>query len=179
MNETLQKLEALLFLAGEAVSYRELAQLIGASVNEAMVATQELRAALADHGLTVVTTATHAQLTTSPHVTQYLQQFLRGETDQLSAAAAETLAIIAYRGPIDRPSVEAIRGVDCRRMIRQLTARGLIRRQKIQGRLPVYSVTEDFLQHVGVTQAQDLPRYTELSQDPKLEQISPNKDEFA
>lgn len=171
MTNELRQLQALLFLAGEPVSYKELGQLINASAAQAAQLAGELQTALADHGLAVVTTDTHAQLTTSPSVTEYLQQFLQGSLQQLSAAAAETLTVIAYRGPITRADVEAIRGVDCRRMIRQLVVRGLLRRQKQPNQLPRYSVSEEFLQHLGLTNAAQLPNFKDLSQHAKIEQL--------
>lgn len=171
MDETLRKIEALLFLAGEAVSFKELGQLIGQGPEAAREAVGRLRGELAEHGLTVIHSDTHAQLTTSTLVTEYLQQFLRGEAQHLSTAAAETLAIIAYRGPITRVEVESIRGVDCRRMVRQLIARGLIRRHSVMGSLPRYSITEEFLQFLGLSQREDLPDFDQLASHEKIEQL--------
>lgn len=171
MNDTLRKIEALLFLSGEAVSYQELARLCGQDVATSRRAVAELRDELQHHGLTIVTTDTHAQLTTSADVTSYLRQFIQGETQQLSSAAAETLTIVAYRGPISRLDIETLRGVDCRRMIRQLLARGLIRRQKSPGQWPRYSITEEFLHYLGLTRREDLPRFEELCSHAKIEQL--------
>lgn len=171
MDEALQKIEALLFLAGEAVSYQELGQLIGQSAAEAAAGVAALQKELAHHGLTITATATHAQLTTSPDVSEYLQKFVQGPTQQLSAAAAETLSIIAYRGPITRLDVEAIRGVDSRRILRQLVARGLVRRRKLPSRQPQYSITEEFLQFLGITTRELLPRFEELHTHEKIEQL--------
>lgn len=171
MNETLQKIEALLFLAGEAVSYQELGQLIGRTAAEAKEGVKALGEELRDHGLTITATATHAQLTTSLGVSEYLQKFLQGPAQQLSAAAAETLTIIAYRGPITRLDIEAIRGVDSRRMLRQLVARGLVRRRKLPSQLPQYSITEEFLQFLGITAVEALPRFEELRNHEKIEQL--------
>lgn len=171
MDETLRKIEALLFLAGEAVSYQELGQLCGQSVEAAQASVAALREELKEHGLTITATPTHAQLTTSRHVSEYLQKFLQGSTQHLSAAAAETLTIIAYRGPITRLDIEAIRGVDSRRMLRQLIARGLVRRRKLPTALPHYSVTEEFLQFLGITSLEALPRFDELHSHAKIEQL--------
>lgn len=171
MNDILRKIEALLFLAGEAVSYKELGQLIGQDVAGAKKGVAALAQELHDHGLAITATDTHAQLTTSLQVAQYLQQFLQGEAQHLSAAAAETLAIIAYRGPITRLDIEAIRGVDSRRMVRQLVARGLIRRRKLPAQLPQYSITEEFLQYLGLTAREQLPRFDELHSHEKIEQL--------
>lgn len=171
MTEALQKIEALLFLAGEAVSYQELGQLIGQSAAEAQVGVAALRDELEHHGLTITTTATHAQLTTSPHVSDYLQKYLQGPTQHLSAAAAETLSIVAYRGPITRLDIEAIRGVDSRRMLRLLVARGLVRRRKQPAQPPRYSITEEFLQFLGITSLEALPRFEELHSHEKVERL--------
>ncbi len=166
MNGDVQKIEALLFLAGEAVHIAELARLTQTSETKVRANLEILSTALAGHGLTVVRSASHAQLTTSKIVSEYLQQFLQGEATTLSAAAAETLAIIAYRGPITRLDVEAIRGVDCRRMVRQLLARGLIRKHRAGERLPTYSISEEFLQHVGITRREELPDFDKLQSIP-------------
>lgn len=163
MTDDVRKIEALLFLAGEPVSFNELARLIQKSGEETRSCVKQLVTLLAGHGLALIQTDTHVQLATSTLVSDYLQQFLQGEAAALSTAAAETLAIIAYRGPISRIDIEAIRGVDCRRMLRQLIARGLIRRERHGTALPTYSVTEDFLQHVGMTSREELPDFASLS----------------
>src|SRR5688572_5469847 len=95
-----QKIEALLFLAGEAVPMTELARLLESSVEDTQAAVTELASILKNRGLTLVMTTTHVQLTTHPDVSEYVQHFLQGEAESLSTAAAETLALIAYRGPI-------------------------------------------------------------------------------
>lgn len=157
------KLEALLFLAGDAVSHSDIARLLNLPATEIPPIIADLQAKLTDRGLALVTTETQVQLTTSPAVGEYVKEFLQGETGSISTAAAETLALIAYRGPISRPDIEAIRGVDSRRMIRQLRIRGLIKRHTAVGQLPTYTITPEFLQHLGLTTASDLPNFAELS----------------
>lgn len=81
-------------------------------------------------------------------------------TEKVSQASAEVLAIIAYRQPITRPQVEAIRGVDCSGIIQNLLERQLIEpagRLEAPGRPTLYGTTKDFLQHFGLKSAQDLP----------------------
>ncbi|MEX2055003.1 MAG: SMC-Scp complex subunit ScpB [Candidatus Andersenbacteria bacterium] len=168
MDTLLPKLEALLFLAGEAVSFTELARLLNA--DSAMIKTQinELKQMLAAHGLTIVTTDTHAQLTTSPTVSDFVTQYITGESQDISAAAAETLALVAYRGPISRYDIDAIRGVDSRRMIRQLALRGLIRATTGESGVPRYVIAPEFLEHLGLTDRSELPRFAELSTHEKI-----------
>lgn len=80
-------------------------------------------------------------------------------TEKVSQASAEVLAIIAYRQPITRPQIEAIRGVDCSGIIQNLLERQLIEpsgRLEAPGRPTLYTTTKDFLQHFGLRSTQDL-----------------------
>ncbi len=168
MTELAQRVEALLFLAGEGVSKKELGKLTGQLPTAVDRAIAELTEALRDHGLTLVIIDTHVQLTTGQHVSSFVSQFLTQEGSTLSAAAAETLALIAYRGPISRYEIEAIRGVDTRRILRQLLLRGLIGSTVTNNRRRQYIVTEEFLSHLGLPRREDLPRFEELSSHEKI-----------
>lgn len=172
MTPEAQKIEALLFLAGEAVPKQELKRLVEQPAEAVEGYLNEIAGELKEHGLALLNTPTHAQLATSSHVAEYLSQYLTGEAEEeLSAAAAETLALIAYRGPLARAEVEAIRGVDSRRMVRQLLARDLVRKADPAARVARYIVTEEFLQRLGLTKAQELPDYETLSSHEKLEAL--------
>ena len=84
-------------------------------------------------------------------------------TEKLSQASAEVLAIIAYRQPITRPQIEAIRGVDCSGIIQNLLERQLIEpsgRLEAPGRPTLYATTKDFLQHFGLRSAEELSKNT-------------------
>ena len=168
MSPEAQRLEALLFLAGEAVSRAELMRLADVSVEQLVELLDELAAGLADHGLTIVSTTEHVQLTTAPTVSGFLKQYVAAEGEELSAAALETLSLVAYRGPITRPQLDAIRGVDSRRMIRQLLARGLVHKVSGTGRVPQYAVTAELLQQLGVRTVAELPQYELLSNDEEI-----------
>lgn len=171
MTPLAQQLEALVFTAGEAVPLTELAELTGATREKVTTAIQELSATLQDHGLSLITTDTHVELTTSPSVSAFLAQFNKEESAQLSKAALETLSVIAYRGPVTRFDVDAIRGVDSRHMIRQLFSRGLVRQLRLSGKAPQYDVTEEFLAHMGVTNKKELPDFESLSTNEHLTTI--------
>jgi len=84
---------------------------------------------------------------------------------KLSAPALETLAIIAYRQPITKSSIEAVRGVSVDAMMQQLLDRGLVRiegRAELPGRPLLYSTTDLFLDHFGIRHLDDLPNSAEL-----------------
>jgi len=84
--------------------------------------------------------------------------------EKLSQASAEVLAIIAYRQPITRPQIEAIRGVDCSGIVQNLLERQLIEsigRLEAPGRPALYGITKDFLKHFGLRDLGQLPRLVE------------------
>lgn len=176
LKET-QQLEALLFVAGDAVSIIELAQLLNISAAELDNCLVELAQAIQGHGLSLVQTDSHVQIVTAPQASDFLQQYFAAEATPLSAAATETLAIIAYRGPITRGEVDAIRGVDSSRMIRQLIKRGFVRKSRQDSQLAVYSVTEDFLRSLGVGAVKQLPDYDNLASHESIERALTRSDQ--
>jgi segregation and condensation protein B len=111
------------------------------------------------------------QLRTRPEFHLWLVRLRRINPDpRLSGAALETLAIIAYRQPIMRAGIEAIRGVQCGELLRHLMERGLVRiagRDDSLGRPVLYSTTRKFLQIFGLNSLKDLPEIEQLRQ-PKL-----------
>lgn len=101
------------------------------------------------------------QMMTLPEFAPYLQRFFRVRSaDRLSQAALETLAIIAYKQPISRADIEAIRGVSCSEIIRSLLEKGLVKvvgRAEELGRPLLYGTTKRFLQVFGLSSIKDLP----------------------
>ena len=171
MNYKTKQLEALLFTAGEPVARSELAAVLNVTETELEWLADDLLHELLAHGLTVIKNATHIQLVTSPAVAEWLRQFEQKADDTLSRAAMETLTIVAYRGPISRLAIDAIRGVDSRAMIRQLIRRGLLTRISQAGQAPEYAVSTDFLQAAGIKRQEDLPDFETLSTHERLVQV--------
>ncbi len=171
MTPLAQKIQALLFTAGEAVSLSDLASLTKTSDKDLQNACMELSQALEGSGLTLVSTDTSVQLATSPSIGEFLAEFDTQETPELSRSAMETLSIIAYRGPIVRFDVDIIRGVDSRRMIRQLLRRGMVRQIRVSGKTPLYDITEEFLSHIGVAKREDMPNFEKLSSSEEISRI--------
>lgn len=164
-------LESVLFVAGEPVTPAQLARSL--KVGEAEV--QAELAALAEHyhssgrGLRLQWLNGKVQLVTAPAVATYVEAFLNLDaTSRLSGPALETLAVVAYRQPVTRAQVEAIRGVDCAGVLRSLVQRGLIAevgRLDSVGRPILYGVTELFMQHFGLADLKDLPPLEESEAD--------------
>lgn len=172
MTGRAQQLQALLLVAGEAVSRAELTRLLGAAPEELQILIAEVQSALAGQGITIIETAQAVELTTSPEVGAWLGAYIKqGDEDELTRAAAETLAIVAYCGPLRRHEVDMLRGVDSRRVLRQLRERGVVARDTVRGQAPRYDITEDFLKHLGLARREQLPRFEELSRHENVQQL--------
>ncbi|MBU1259643.1 MAG: SMC-Scp complex subunit ScpB [Planctomycetes bacterium] len=108
------------------------------------------------------------QMMTLPEYNNWLKNLLRQRADnKLSPAALETLAIIAYKQPIIRADVEAIRGVACGEMLRSLMYKGLVKivgKAEVLGRPLLYGTTKKFLIVFGLGDLKDLPKAEELKQ---------------
>ncbi len=108
------------------------------------------------------------QMMTLPDYNNWLKNMLKQRSDnKLSPAALETLAIIAYKQPIIRADIEAIRGVACGEMVRTLMYKGLVKivgKAEILGRPMLYGTTKKFLQVFGLSDLKDLPRAEDLKQ---------------
>ncbi len=155
------RLEALLFVAAEAVTIPQLAEALQVKTEEVQQALQELERHLDDRGIRLLYHGGGIQMTTAPEAAADVERFLGLEaTASLSRAALETLALIAYRQPITRPQVEAVRGVNSDGVIKSLLAKGLIQeagRAEGPGRPILYMTTPAFLQHFGLRSLEELP----------------------
>jgi segregation and condensation protein B len=171
MTSITQHIEALLFTAGEAVTISDLKQLLGVSEEDIKESLQELSQSLEHHGLSLIITDRHAQLVTGEVTAEFLSQFMQEGENELSKAAMETLSVIAYRGPITRYDVDTIRGVDSRRMIRQLLLRGLLQQIRTAGQASKYDISEDALMKLGITKKQDLPEFSSLSLSQHIDRL--------
>jgi len=177
-------IEALLFTAQKPLSIREMVTAIksaegdpaGAGPNEfSRVREAEVAAALEqlkinyigqERAFQLTEKAEGWQLTTDPKYAQWVRQLFPAlKPARLSAPALETLAIIAYRQPITRADVEAVRGVNIDGVLQTLMERGLVKiagRAEIPGRPLLYETTQFFLDHFGLRTLDELPNVEEL-----------------
>jgi segregation and condensation protein B len=163
-DRPLAAVEAALFAADEPLAPRRLAQAAGLSdAGEARRLVRRLQALYEEDGsaFRVEEVAGGFQLLTRAEFHPWLARLRRaGNELRLSPAARETLAIIAYRQPIGRADVEAIRGVQSSEVLRQLMEKGLVRiagRNDSLGRPVLYATTKKFLQAFGLKDLRDLP----------------------
>ena len=161
----LARLEAVLFLAREPLGSRKLAQLAGlADGTKARTLVRALNRRYDAEGsaFRVEEVAGGFQLMTRPKFAPWLRRLHAAPVEvRLSAPAMETLAVVAYRQPVLRAEIEAIRGVQCGEILRQLIERDLVRiagRSEELGRPLLYGTTRQFLQVFGLRHLDDLPR---------------------
>jgi segregation and condensation protein B len=161
------RVESLLFVADSPVSVGRLAEALGVTTGQVDRALAGLGATYADRGLRLQRFGSRVQLVTAPEAAECVERFLGLETRlRLSQAALETLSIIAYRQPITRRQIEAIRGVGSDSVLRTLIGAGLIEgvgRAPTVGRPNLYGTTFEFLQHFGLRSLSELPPLDEPS----------------
>lgn len=163
-SEDLARLEAVLFLAREPLNTRRLARLARlADGTRARVLVRELDRLLdaAGSAFRVEQVAGGFQLLSRAAFGPWLRRLLDAQPQtRLSAPAMETLAIVAYRQPVSRAEIEAVRGVGCEEMLRQLLDRDFVAiggRSEEIGRPNLYVTTRHFLRSFGLGRLEDLP----------------------
>ncbi len=162
-------LEAMLFVAPEPPTITELAA--GAELEQQEVERGlEVLQQAPNRGLVVQRHGERVSLGTAPTIAPHVRRFLGLDREaRISSAAMETLAIIAYRQPVTRSEIEAVRGVDCSGVIATLHARSLIdpvgRRPTI-GNPIQYGTTADFLRHFGLSSLAELPSLGIINGEP-------------
>ncbi len=160
------QLESLLFVADGPVSLERLASVLQATAEQIEEALRVLNHEYDGRGLRLQWQSRRVQIVTAPETAEIVGSFLGLEhTGKPSPAAMETLAIIAYRQPITRAEIEAIRGVNSDSVLRTLVNRGLIEEQgrlEQAGRPIIYGTTFDFLQHFGLSSLEQLPSLPEM-----------------
>lgn len=153
-------IEALLLVASGPVAIADLAEVAGARSDEIEDAVDRL-IAIEDRGWVVQRHRDQVQLATAPRFAVQIRRFLGLEREaRLSSAALETVAIIAYRQPVTRGTIEAVRGVDSTGVIATLLSRGLIEaggRAETPGQPYQYVTTPLFLQHFALSSLDELP----------------------
>lgn len=162
------RIEALLFSEGGALSYKKLTQLLNCTAEELAAGVVELDAKRAGSGIAIVKTETEVALTIAPAAAETIEKaFEREIGKEIGDAGLEVLAIILYKGPSTRSQIDYIRGVNTSSTIRALTARGLLERipNPSDGREYVYRATSELIAHLGVSEATKLPDYVKITSE--------------
>lgn len=162
-------LEGLLFVVGEdGLTIEQIEEVLEINEDEAKELVMELKKDYESEtrGLRIDFLGNRFKITTKFEHKEYYQKLLENpETNALSQAALETLAIIAYNEPITRVQVDAIRGVSSAPIIRKLVAKGFIKesgRSELPGRPILYETTNEFLDYFGLSSTEELPNIEEI-----------------
>jgi segregation and condensation protein B len=159
-------LEAILFAAGEPLSKKRLASLLGVSADALQTAANDLRATLEGRGLSLIETGEELDLRTSPDAADAVKKLRESELSRdLGKAGLETLALILYKDGATRGEIDWVRGVNSSTALRSLLLRGLINRTEdpTDRRRARYEPTPEALAHLAAGKVSDLPRYEEFS----------------
>jgi segregation and condensation protein B len=159
-------LEAVLFAAGEPLSKKRLATLIGATPEELRDAALELHKSLSNRGLALVEAGEEIEIRTAPEAASIIQKLRESELSKdLGKAGLETLAVILYKNGATRGEIDWVRGVNSAAALRSLTLRGLVAREEdtTDRRRIRYTTTIETLAHLGVSNVRNLPRYEEFT----------------
>jgi segregation and condensation protein B len=176
-------LESLLFAAGdEGLSLKQIVEVMEVNEIQAIEIIDSLTAEYQNNenrGIMIVQLAGHYQLATKKENAGYLKKLVDSpHTTNLSQAALETLAIVAYKQPITRTEIEEIRGVKTERPLNTLMAKALIKevgRAEGTGRAYLYGTTKEFLDYFGLKNLEELPA---LPEKPDEEYVQEEADLF-
>jgi len=171
-------LEGILFVVGdEGISLNALADTMNINETEAKDLLKTLKEEYENdsRGLRVSYLGDAFKLTTKKEHKEYYERLVQNpETNTLSASALETLAIVAYNGPITRIEIDELRGVSSYQMVRKLGAKGLIKtegKSDMPGRPNLYVVTKEFLDYFGLATMADLPKFEEIITNSEEEEL--------
>lgn len=170
-------LEALLLVSSDPVSASALAQALGIAPSEAASLLAELKVEYeeANRGFQLREVAGGWRLFTHPAYHDQVEAFvLSWDTQKLSQAALETLAVIAYHQPVTRETVKGIRGVNSDGVISSLVDKGLVRemgRDSQRGQAILYGTTSAFLEKFGLRSTKDLPDLEQFAPDEQARQF--------
>ncbi len=165
------RVEAVLYVAGEAVRINDLAKALDVdrkTLDSALIALRD-EYDFAQRGLMLRIFGEHVQLATRPLYSADVVRLLQPVQKQsLSQAIMETLAVVAYRQPVTKAEIEQVRGVKCDYSVQALCTKGLIRevgRKEALGRPILYGTTDSFLSHFGISDLDELPPLPELPKE--------------
>lgn len=159
----------LLFVATNPITPETIAKATGAELEEVITCLEELQKEFIEEkfGFGLIPIGDAWQLRTSAALQKTINKIIPAKAKKLSRAAAETLSIVAYRQPVQRAEIEAIRGVDAMQTVKTLLDARLIRivgRESSAGQPALYGTTDKFLEKFGLSDLSELPTVRELQE---------------
>lgn len=167
-NELINKVEAILFYSSEPMKVGFLAKTLEVSEEEISGALKSLEEILRTRGIRLLSHQNEVSLVTAPEFSDLIEKMIKEERERdLGKASLETLAIVAYKGPITKKEIEYIRGVNSQYALRSLLLRGLVEKAGVEGdeRMVGYTITSDTLRYLGLSNLRELPEYTKVREE--------------
>jgi segregation and condensation protein B len=160
------QLETILFVASKPIAIKKLIKILKLDRDLIGSALEEMKQKyIAENsGIILLNAGEDWQMVSNPLYQDLAEQFLKSEVSgELTRPQLETLTVISYCGPITKPELEQIRGVNCSLIVRNLLVRGLIKESESGVKLlPSYEVTVDYLRYLGLGSVTKLPDYETL-----------------
>lgn len=159
-----EQIESILLLGGEEIKIRDLSKFFSISVEKVLEILEVLKIERFNTGINLEIDQEVVYLITNPRCGEMVNLYFKQDVKpkKLSNAALETLSIIAYRQPVTKSEIEAVRGVSTDRVIQTLEERKFVRvcgKKEAIGKPNLYKVTDKFLSYLGISTVEELPQY--------------------
>lgn len=162
----ISQIESILFVAGKPLNAKKIAKVLSCDEKEAQNALENLinKYNTPESGVVIINNNGDCQMVSNAENKEAAEKFVKAEIGgELTRPQLETLTVISYRGPLTKPEIEQIRGVNCSLILRNLLIRGLVKEHADPtGLLPKYEVTVEYLRHLGINDIRDLPDFEML-----------------
>lgn len=173
-----EQIEAILLLGGDEIKIKDLTLFFSLTIDKVLEILEELKQNRFNTGINLIIDEEIVYLATNPRCGEIINSYFKQESKpkKLSNAALETLSIIAYKQPVTKSEIEAIRGVSADRVVLTLEDRKFIRvcgKKDSIGRPNLYEITDIFLGYLGISSVTELPEY--LSMKERLNDKNENK----
>lgn len=166
------KIESILFVASKPLLTKKIAAVLKINEKETLEFLKDLQLKYnnTDSGIAILQNGNEWQMVASAENKETSENFLKSEVSgELTRPQLETLTVVSYCGPITKPELEQIRGVNCSIILRNLMLRGLVKENEDSASLlPAYEITMDYLRHMGLNSLEELPNYSELHKHPYI-----------
>ncbi len=164
--DLLSQIESILFVASKPLAIKQIAKAVKQKEVEVRSVLEDLLSKynVDSSGIHILSESGKYQMSTNPKNIEVVDLFIREEASgELTKAQLETLTVIAYRGPLTRPELEQVRGVNCALILRNLLVRGYIEESEDESKLlPEYSLSLEALRQLGINSTSELSGYESL-----------------
>ena len=172
MSDLKSKIESILFISGDALSIKQIKRALGEEVDNDKIkkALEDLVEEYQNRGIRIFSKEDKIQMVTAPENATIIEKLVKSQlTEELTPAALETLACIAYKEPISKIEIDELRGLNSIFSLRSLMIRGLIEKiackPETGEKADCFKTTLDFLKKLGIEKVTDLPKYEQITEN--------------